>query len=53
MIHVGTGFKGFVHRSNQQKNIPLKTKRKESIRGRNERYFVLPEKKETVHFLIS
>nr|WRH31662.1 RNA polymerase beta'' subunit [Pereskia aculeata] len=28
MIPVGTGFKGFVHRSNQQKNIPLKTKKK-------------------------
>nr|YP_010967125.1 RNA polymerase beta'' subunit [Opuntia quimilo]WNM93425.1 RNA polymerase beta'' subunit [Opuntia quimilo] len=28
MIPAGTGFKGFVHRSNQQKNISLKTKKK-------------------------
>ncbi|KAJ8419221.1 hypothetical protein Cgig2_032375 (chloroplast) [Carnegiea gigantea] len=42
MIPVGTGFKGFVHRSNQQKKHSLENKKKESIRGRNERYFVLP-----------
>nr|YP_009572687.1 RNA polymerase beta' subunit [Seguieria aculeata]QBE88401.1 RNA polymerase beta' subunit [Seguieria aculeata] len=28
MIPVGTGFKGFVHRSSQHKNIPLKKKKK-------------------------
>nr|YP_009590698.1 RNA polymerase beta'' chain [Lophocereus schottii]AVY52237.1 RNA polymerase beta'' chain [Lophocereus schottii] len=33
MIPVGTGFKGFVHRSNQQKNIPLKTKKKNLFEG--------------------
>ncbi|KAL2920926.1 DNA-directed RNA polymerase subunit beta'', partial [Bienertia sinuspersici] len=42
MIPVGTGFKGFVHYSSQHKGIPLKTKKKESIRERNGRYFVLP-----------
>nr|QTI91325.1 RNA polymerase beta'' subunit [Ferocactus latispinus] len=33
MIPVGTGFKGFVHRSNQQKNIPWKTKKKNLFEG--------------------
>nr|YP_009569925.1 RNA polymerase beta subunit [Montia fontana]QBC68357.1 RNA polymerase beta subunit [Montia fontana] len=33
MIPVGTGFKGFVHRSNQHKNIPLKTKKKYIFQG--------------------
>nr|QBC72426.1 RNA polymerase beta subunit [Phemeranthus sp. GY-2019] len=33
MIPVGTGFKGFVHRSNQHKNIPLKTKKKNLFEG--------------------
>nr|YP_010507627.1 RNA polymerase beta'' subunit [Talinum fruticosum]UXG55584.1 RNA polymerase beta'' subunit [Talinum fruticosum] len=33
MIPVGTGFKGFVHHSNQQKNIPLKTKKKNLFEG--------------------
>nr|QFG71218.1 RNA polymerase subunit beta'' [Mammillaria zephyranthoides] len=33
MIPVGTGVKGFVHRSNQQKNIPLKTKKKNLFEG--------------------
>nr|QBC72753.1 RNA polymerase beta subunit [Talinum caffrum] len=33
MIPVGTGFKGFVHRSNQQKNIPLKIKKKNLFEG--------------------
>nr|YP_009571591.1 RNA polymerase beta subunit [Mollugo verticillata]QBC68272.1 RNA polymerase beta subunit [Mollugo verticillata] len=33
MIPVGTGFKGFVHRSNQHKNIPLKTKNKNLFEG--------------------
>nr|YP_009569181.1 RNA polymerase beta subunit [Calandrinia granulifera]QBC66933.1 RNA polymerase beta subunit [Calandrinia granulifera] len=33
MIPVGTGFKGFVHRSNQHKNIPLKTKKKNLFQG--------------------
>ena len=33
MIPVGTGFKGFVHRSNQQKNIPLKKKKKNLFEG--------------------
>nr|QFG71118.1 RNA polymerase subunit beta'' [Mammillaria supertexta] len=33
MIPVGTGFKGFVHPSNQQKNIPLKTKKKNLFEG--------------------
>nr|YP_010967603.1 RNA polymerase beta'' subunit [Opuntia stenopetala]WNM93903.1 RNA polymerase beta'' subunit [Opuntia stenopetala] len=33
MIPAGTGFKGFVHRSNQQKNISLKTKKKNLFEG--------------------
>nr|YP_009571166.1 RNA polymerase beta subunit [Basella alba]QBC66594.1 RNA polymerase beta subunit [Basella alba] len=33
MIPVGTGFKGFLHRSNQHKNIPLKTKKKNLFKG--------------------
>nr|YP_009571336.1 RNA polymerase beta subunit [Cistanthe grandiflora]QBC67180.1 RNA polymerase beta subunit [Cistanthe grandiflora] len=33
MIPVGTGFKGFVHRSNPHKNIPLKTKKKNLFQG--------------------
>nr|WVH39599.1 RNA polymerase beta'' subunit [Cleistocactus hyalacanthus] len=33
IIPVGTGFKGFVHRSNQQKNISLKTKKKNLFEG--------------------
>nr|QBE86385.1 RNA polymerase beta' subunit [Pisoniella arborescens] len=33
MIPVGTGFKGFVHRSSQHKNIPLKTKKKNLFEG--------------------
>nr|YP_009556990.1 RNA polymerase beta subunit [Trigastrotheca stricta]QBC70686.1 RNA polymerase beta subunit [Trigastrotheca stricta] len=33
MIPVGTGFKGFVHRSYQHKNIPLKTKNKNLFEG--------------------
>lgn len=33
MIPVGTGFKGFVHRSNQHKNIPFKTKKKNLFQG--------------------
>nr|QFG71182.1 RNA polymerase subunit beta'' [Mammillaria albiflora] len=33
MIPVGTGLKGFVHRSNQQKNIPLKKKKKNLFEG--------------------
>nr|YP_009557307.1 RNA polymerase beta subunit [Halophytum ameghinoi]QBC72035.1 RNA polymerase beta subunit [Halophytum ameghinoi] len=33
MIPVGTGFKGFIHRSNQHKNIPLKTKKKNLFEG--------------------
>nr|QBC71092.1 RNA polymerase beta subunit [Agdestis clematidea] len=31
MIPVGTGFKGFVHRSSQHKNIPLKTTKKKNL----------------------
>nr|YP_009462718.1 RNA polymerase beta subunit' subunit [Tetragonia tetragonoides]AUV65139.1 RNA polymerase beta subunit' subunit [Tetragonia tetragonoides] len=33
MIPVGTGFKGFVHRSSQSKNSPLKTKKKNLFEG--------------------
>uniref|UniRef100_UPI0030E1DCF0 RNA polymerase beta'' subunit n=1 Tax=Herniaria glabra TaxID=115624 RepID=UPI0030E1DCF0 len=33
MIPVGTGFKGFVHRSSQPKNIPLKKKKKNLFAG--------------------
>nr|YP_010967770.1 RNA polymerase beta'' subunit [Salmonopuntia salmiana]YP_010967851.1 RNA polymerase beta'' subunit [Salmonopuntia schickendantzii]WNM94070.1 RNA polymerase beta'' subunit [Salmonopuntia salmiana]WNM94151.1 RNA polymerase beta'' subunit [Salmonopuntia schickendantzii] len=33
MIPAGTGFKGFAHRSNQQKNISLKTKKKNLFEG--------------------
>nr|ASA46331.2 RNA polymerase beta'' subunit [Aldrovanda vesiculosa] len=33
MIPVGTGFKGLVHRSRQDKNIPLKTKKKNLFEG--------------------
>nr|YP_011014211.1 RNA polymerase beta'' subunit [Arenaria przewalskii]WQA10616.1 RNA polymerase beta'' subunit [Arenaria przewalskii] len=33
MIPVGTGFKGFVHRSNQHKSIPLKKKKKKIVEG--------------------
>nr|UZT27216.1 RNA polymerase beta'' subunit [Nepenthes ventricosa x Nepenthes alata] len=33
MIPVGTGFKRFVHRSRQHKNIPLKTKKKNLFEG--------------------
>nr|YP_010599984.1 RNA polymerase beta'' subunit [Gomphrena globosa]WAL04525.1 RNA polymerase beta'' subunit [Gomphrena globosa] len=33
MIPVGTGFKGFVHRSSQHKGIPLKTKKKNLFEG--------------------
>nr|UEP16257.1 RNA polymerase beta'' subunit [Achyranthes longifolia] len=33
MIPVGTGFKGFVHRSSQHKSIPLKTKKKNLFEG--------------------
>lgn len=43
MIPVGTGFKGLVHPSRQNNKIPFETKKKESIRGRNERYFVPPQ----------
>nr|YP_010625675.1 RNA polymerase beta'' subunit [Sesuvium sesuvioides]WBG94435.1 RNA polymerase beta'' subunit [Sesuvium sesuvioides] len=33
MIPVGTGFKGFVHRSSQHQNIPLKTTKKNLFEG--------------------
>nr|YP_009556739.1 RNA polymerase beta subunit [Stegnosperma cubense]QBC70180.1 RNA polymerase beta subunit [Stegnosperma cubense] len=33
MIPVGTGFKGFIYRSSQHKNIPLKTKKKNLFEG--------------------
>uniref|UniRef100_UPI0030FEE3C9 RNA polymerase beta'' subunit n=1 Tax=Manekia incurva TaxID=1072615 RepID=UPI0030FEE3C9 len=33
MIPVGTGFKGFVHRSRQHNNIPLEIKKKNLVKG--------------------
>uniref|UniRef100_A0AAU7YSE2 DNA-directed RNA polymerase subunit beta'' n=1 Tax=Durio graveolens TaxID=140963 RepID=A0AAU7YSE2_9ROSI len=45
MIPAGTGFKGLVHRSRQHNNILLETKKKkEFLRGRNERYFLPPQR---------
>jgi DNA-directed RNA polymerase subunit beta' len=42
MIPVGTGLKGLVPPSKQHNKSPLETKKKQSIRGGNERYFVSP-----------
>ncbi|KAL3651972.1 DNA-directed RNA polymerase subunit beta'' [Castilleja foliolosa] len=44
MIPVGTGLKGLVLPSKQHNKSPLETKKKQSIRGGNERYFVSPPK---------
>nr|YP_010008200.1 RNA polymerase beta'' subunit [Combretum kraussii]QNR87972.1 RNA polymerase beta'' subunit [Combretum kraussii] len=39
MIPVGTGFKGLVHRSSQDKNIPLETKKKNFFEGEIRDFF--------------
>ncbi|KAM0040316.1 putative DNA-directed RNA polymerase [Helianthus debilis subsp. tardiflorus] len=42
MIHVGSGFKTPSSEPNIPNNIAFELKKKKSIRGGNERYFVLP-----------